>query len=277
MKSEKNNLSINKQGDMDGWGGILLSEIENFKVDPGKIAIWFLSDSCFVVKTAKCILYTDPYFGGSWPEHNSMRMTSVPLKPSLIKKADLILCSHEHADHCHYESLQPFYSNTESIFVGPKPAVKLMQDWNFSESRIKEVNPGDKVSCKDIDVYAAETYDPGSEGAVTYIIQASGTTLFFTGDSQYFDGFLKTGTKWDIDIAFINFGNSPPGKQYYMTPSDFLRTARDLRAKKAIPMHWDIWSYSYQDPIILNDLQKYEKNKVDILIMRLGDRVIYPY
>ena len=146
MELEKNNLNVHKQADV-GWEDILLSEIENFAVDPGKVAIWFLSDSCFVVKTAKCILYTDPFFGGSWPEHNVMRMTSVPLEPNLIKKADLVLCSHEHGDHCHYESLLPFHSNTKAKFVVPKPAAKLLRDWDFDESRIKEVNIGDKVSC----------------------------------------------------------------------------------------------------------------------------------
>jgi L-ascorbate 6-phosphate lactonase len=261
----------------NNWGDLLLTEIENFKVANGKVAIWFLSDSCFVIKTPDCVIYTDPYFGGAIPESGSMRMTFVPLEPNLIKKADLVLCSHEHADHCHQESLLPFYSNTKALFVGPKPAAKLMRDWNFSENRIKEVNPGNKVSFAGVDVYADYAHDPLSDGAITYIIKSGNITLFFTGDSWYFEGFLKTGNKWDIDIAFINFGNSPAGKQYYMTPSDFLRTARDLHTKKAVPMHWDIWTYSYQDPIILNDLQKYDQNKVDILIMRLGDKVVYPH
>jgi len=275
MKLENRNFNKHKQGDV-GWGDILLSEIDNFNVGPDKIAVWFLSDSCFAIKYAESIIYTDPYFGGSWPEHNSMRMTSVPLDPALIKKADVILCSHEHADHCHYESLLPFYLNTKAKFIGPAPAAKLMEEWGFDKNRIIEVSEGDIFNCKDLNIYATETNDPGSEGAVTYIIEAGKKTLFFTGDSQYFDGFLKIGNCWNIDIAFINFGNSPQGKQYYMTPSDFLRTARDLKARKAVPMHWDIWTYSYIDPVILNDMQKYEKQKVDITILRMGDRLVYP-
>ena len=33
------------------WGYVLLSEIENFKVHQGKVAMWFLSNCCFVIKT----------------------------------------------------------------------------------------------------------------------------------------------------------------------------------------------------------------------------------
>ena len=267
---------MNENVTVTNWGDTLLKEIDNFKVNKGKVAIWFLSDSCFVIKTPKTIIYTDPYFGGSILESGSMRMTSVPLEPYLIKKADAVLCTHEHGDHCHRESLMPFHSNTQAAFVGPQSATKLMKGWDFNVNRLKEVKIGDKISFKDVDIYITETCDPGSEGAVTYIIQAGGITLFHTGDSWYFEGFLEIGKKWDIDIAFINFGNSPPGKRFYMPPSDFLRTARDLKTKKAVPMHWDIWTYAYCDPIILKYVQQYDNYGVDVLIMRLSDRVVYP-
>lgn len=275
MRKKSNNLD-----DTDcliNWGDVLLSEIENFRVHQGKVAVWFLSNCCFVIKTSNCILYTDPYFGGSFREAGIMRMTCLPLEPGLIKKANLVLCSHEHNDHCHRESLCSFYTNTRAIFIGPQSTIDLMLSWNFNESRIKKVKIGDKISCNDIDIYTTDSNDPESKGAVSYLFNTGKINLFFTGDSQYFDGFLKIGKEWDIDIAFINLGNNPPGKKYYMTPSDFLRTARELQAKIAVPMHWDIWTYSYMDPIILNDFQKYENLKVNILIMRLGDKIVYPY
>ena len=258
------------------WGDFLLSDIENFIVDQDKVAIWFMSDSCFVIKTPKCILYTDPYFGGSFPETGGMRMTCLPLEPSLISEANVVLFTHEHDDHCHKESVLPFNSNTEAFFVGPKPVSELMEKWSFNNNRIKLVKPGDTLNFEDVEVAVTNAHDPFSDGAVTYIIRAGKITLFHTGDSRYFEGFLQIGKEWDINIAFINFGKNPPGKQYFMTPSDFFRTAQDLRAKKAVPMHWDIFKSIYQDPIILNDLQKYEQNKVDILIMRMGDKIILP-
>lgn len=275
MKSGRK--GVDKRETSINWGDILLSEIERFEVKRGKVAFWFLSDSCFVIKTPGQIIYTDPFFGGSFPEHGVMRMTCLPLEPNLIKKADIVLCTHEHADHCHRESLLPFLSNTKATFVAPKPAANLMREWDFSKDRIKEVKSGDKVSFGDVTIYATDTNDPTSDGAVTYVIQSGGVTLFHTGDSWYFDGFLKIGKLFNIDVAFINFGFNPPGKQWYLTPSDFLRTARELRAKKAVPMHWDIWRVTYLDPIVLKDFLKHEPSRIDVLIMRMGDRVIYPF
>jgi L-ascorbate 6-phosphate lactonase len=259
---------------MSSWGNVLLSEIEEFEVEQGKVVVWSLGGCGFVLRTPKQTLYIDPFFGGSYPEEGIMRMISLPLEPALIKKADIVLSTHEHEDHCHKGSLTPIYSNTGATFVGPKTSVKKFLEWGFKKSKIREVNSGDEILFEDIHIYVADSYDPLSKGAVTYIIQSGEVTLFHSGDSWYFDGFEKIGKKWSIDIAFINFGKNPPGKQLYMTPCDFLRAARDLRTRKAVPMHWDIWRYTYLDPVILYDFLKYWTPKLEVLIMRLGDKLI---
>ena len=259
---------------MSSWGNILLSEIEGFEVKPGKMVVWFLGGCGFVLRTPKQTIYIDPYFGGSIPEEGIKRLISLPLEPSLIKKADAALSTHEHEDHCNRESLAPIYSNTDATFVGPSTSVKKFLGWGFEESRVKKVKVGDEVVFEDVHIYVTDSYDPLAEASVSYIIQSGGVTLFHSADSWYFDGFEKIGKKWDIDIAFINFGKNPPGKQFYMNPCDFLRAARDLRTKKAVPMHWDIWKHTYLDPIVLNYFSKYPMPKVEVHIMRLGDKLV---
>jgi L-ascorbate 6-phosphate lactonase len=258
------------------WGDILLSEIESFQVEHGKIVLWFLGGCGFVMKTPEQTIYIDPYFGGSIPKHGVIRMIPVPLEPALIRKADVVLCTHEHEDHCDRDSLSPIYSNTNAEFVAPKAAVGKMRGWGFDEKRISEVKPNDEIKMKSLRICAAESYDPLSEGAVTYVLETEGASIFHSGDSWYFEGYLKIGERWNLDIALINFGKNPPGKQLYMTPCDFFRTAQDLHPRKAVPIHWDMWKHSYQDPIILNDLSRYWEPKFELLIMRLGDKLVYP-
>jgi L-ascorbate 6-phosphate lactonase len=258
------------------WGDILLSDIESYLVETGKIVLWFLGGTGFVLKTPEQLIYIDPYFGGSLPEFGVIRMIPIPIDPSMIKEADVVLCTHEHEDHCNKESLFPIYLNTDAQFIAPKAAVKKMRKWGFEKERIEELRPGDEIKFKDLDVHAAESYDPLSAGAVTYILQIGKTIVFHSGDSWYFEGYLKIGKRWNIDIALIDFGKNPPGKQIYMTPCDFFRTANDLQASNAVPIHWDIWKHSYQNPSILNELSRYFDLKSKLLIMRQGDRLVYP-
>lgn len=81
-------------------------------------------------------------------------MIPVPLEPTTIRRVDAVLCTHKHLDHCHKESLSPIHSNTQTLFVAPLPAVKLELDWGFDRGGIREVKPGDKVSLRDVDIYA---------------------------------------------------------------------------------------------------------------------------
>jgi L-ascorbate 6-phosphate lactonase len=258
------------------WGDILVSDIESYKVETGKIVLWFLGGTGFAIKTPEQLIYIDPYLGGSLPEFGAIRMIPIPMDPSMIKEANAVLCTHEHEDHCNKESLFPIYSNTNAQFIAPKTAVKKMQGWGFKKVRIEELVPGDEIKIKDLDIHATESYDPLSKGAVTYIIRVGKTTVFHSGDSWYFDGYLKIGKKWNIDIALIDFGKNPLGKQIYMTSCDFFRTANDLNTSIAVPIHWDIWKHSYQDPVILNELSRYLDFNSKILIMRQGDRLVYP-
>lgn len=166
---------------MSTWGDVLLSDIESYKVETGKIVLWFLGGTGFSLKTPKQLIYIDPYLGGSLPEFGAIGMIPIPMDPSMIKEADVVLCTHEHEDHCNKESLFPIYQRAQ--FIAPKPAVKKMQGWGFKKERIEELAPGDEIKIKGLDVNAAESYDPLSMGAVTYVLRIGKTTVFHSGDS----------------------------------------------------------------------------------------------
>jgi len=115
---------------MSGWGDFLINEIEVFRVEKGRVAIWSIGGCGFVIKTPKQIIYIDPCFGGSIPPE-ILRIIPVLFEPAVIRRADAVLCTHEHLDHCHKESLSPIYANTKSLFVAPSSAAKLELDWGL--------------------------------------------------------------------------------------------------------------------------------------------------
>ena len=88
-----------------------------------------------------------------------------------------------------------------------------------------------------------------------------------------------------MDLAFINCGKNPPYTptpealtgitKLYMNPCEFLEAARDLNAKKAIPIHWDIWRHSFLEPTIIQRMAREWMPDIEIHIMRLGDRITH--
>lgn len=260
---------------MYSWGDVIISDIEQSEVESGKVSIWFIGGSGIVVKTVKGIVYVDPYLGGSTPPL-LLRMTSIPFEAQLIKKADAVLCTHEHLDHCHKDTLTPIYEATKAVFIGPKSVTDLFTEWGFKGDRVKQVKAGDKVKILDIAVRVFEGFDPLAKSAVTYLLESQGVKIFHSGDSHYFKGFAEIGEGHRIDIAFISTGFNPKGMYFYLTPYDFSRVAQDLDAKIAVPIHWDLWRGLSLDPVVVEKIAAEWFPGVKVHIMRLGDRLLYP-
>ncbi|MCQ6558917.1 MBL fold metallo-hydrolase [Paenibacillus mendelii] len=66
-------------------------------------------------------------------------------------------------------------------------------------------------------------------------------TVYFAGDSGYFDGFKAIGERFDIDIALMPIGAYEPewfmGPQH-VTPEEALRAFTDIGARRFVPMHY---------------------------------------
>src|SRR5713226_5972056 len=78
----------------------LISDINDYESKPGELALWWLGQFSFVVKTGKHILYLDPYL-----TPKASRLVQSLLDPKEITHATLITGSHDHSDHIDHPSL----------------------------------------------------------------------------------------------------------------------------------------------------------------------------
>ena len=83
----------------------LIKEINNTDVKSGSLNIWWLGQEGYVIKSPDLVIYIDPYLStyaeritlGKPNEH--VRMMKSPILPEDVTNADLVLCTHDHADH----------------------------------------------------------------------------------------------------------------------------------------------------------------------------------
>ncbi|MBS7655717.1 hypothetical protein KEJ50_04360 [Candidatus Bathyarchaeota archaeon] len=54
-----------------------------------------------------------------------------------------------------------------------------------------------------------------------------------------------------------------------------VQIARDLGAKILIPMHWDLWSFSLENPNLVEREVKLRKYKIKTIILRIGEKYSY--
>src|SRR5688572_4488140 len=86
-------------------GAALLDDIHSTRPAPGEVAVWWLGQSGYAIKTASMLFYVDLYlsehltakYAASDKPH--IRMTEAPLRGSDITGAGWIFASHKHSDH----------------------------------------------------------------------------------------------------------------------------------------------------------------------------------
>ena len=152
---DKTNLGRFK---MSFWGDHIISDIENYQVGPGKMAIWFIGCTGNVLKSSKTLIYIDPFLGRPARPANTREMTPIPFKPEQVRKADAILSTHRHRDHCHKETLVPIYNNTEALFIGPETSNKKFLEFGIDDSRMKVMKPDEEISFFDMKIIACDPY-----------------------------------------------------------------------------------------------------------------------
>jgi len=254
----------------------LLEEIESRQINKG-VVLWWLGGSSYVLKTPQSLIYVD-LFTGPAPSDTLTKLTKdIPdlIDPAEIKKADLVLSTHEHIDHCHQESLLPIYESTKAIFVGAPSSVKHFKAWGFDEQRIIELRPQQSFHLLDVNILAQPNKDCADKDAVSYLFQVGNICLFEGGDSLYFDEFKAIGKKWDIDIALLNYFTDPPDVEFVQTmvPSEVAQAAQDLGASILIPKHWDIWKELKANPADV--AMELDGSSVTPLILKQGEEFEY--
>ena len=180
--------------------------------------IKWLGHASWKIKAAGKVIYIDPYEG------------------SYDEKADLILSTHHHDDHCKPEKVMQARGDKTVIVAPPECGKKLGLP-------VKSLKPGEKTTFGDVTVEAVEAYNykrfrsPGNpfhpKGiGVGYLVRAEGKTVYHAGDTDFIDEMKKLR---NVDLLLI-----PAGGTYTMDAAEAAEATLAIKPKQAVPMHiWD--------------------------------------
>jgi L-ascorbate metabolism protein UlaG (beta-lactamase superfamily) len=212
------------------------------------IEIEWLGHSAFKIKTANKIIYIDPF------------------KLNNFEKADIILITHSHYDHCSLADLQKITQDNSIIVCTP--------DCQSTIARIELkiqlflVEPGKEADFEDIKIKAVPSYNlnknfhPRSENYVGYIIQFKNITIYHAGDTDNIKEMSQL-SEYGKNKTFIAL--LPVGGTYTMTAEEAAKAASIIKPTLAIPMHYDSIVGSQADAEKFSELCKKEGIKVEIL------------
>ena len=171
-----------------------------------------LGHCCLVIEVNGLRILTDP---GMWTveEHKT------------VKDIDVVLITHDHADHIHLESLQQIVSNNPNAKVYTNSGVGK----SLSEEGIlfETLEGTSKISIKDIEL---EAFDCDHE-AIYPSIDLPQNTGYWIAKDLFYPGDSLTNPGRPVNVLAL------PVAGPWMTIGQGLDYAKDVRPKKCFPVH----------------------------------------
>lgn len=175
-----------------------------------------------------------------WLGHDSFRIKGdglvIYIDPWQIEdgpKADLILITHDHRDHCSPADVAKVQKEDSVIVTVAGAAAKL-------SGQIQVVKPGDELRVKGIPISAVPAYNvnkfrspgvpfhPRESAYVGFAVTVEGQRIYHAGDT---DCIPEMGSI-NADIALL-----PVSGTYVMTADEAVEAAAIIKPQIAIPMH----------------------------------------
>jgi L-ascorbate 6-phosphate lactonase len=253
----------------------LLSEIEG-SPHGDAVRIWGLGGSGFVVRSGDEIVYIDPWLVPPGPERTTHRVYPPPFPPYAVRRALAVLSTHEHEDHCNTETLLGINRSTGARFAGPRSSAKKALAAGYPPSRVVILHPGDGYEVSpSLTVRAFQVRDPYEDSALMYLIETPRGNILHSGDTSYFEGFKEVGNVYRVDVALLNFGKQIPTseKPYYMNADRLASAAMDLGARVVVPMHWNLWVETREDPSPIEAILRARSPGSKLVILEGGEKL----
>jgi L-ascorbate 6-phosphate lactonase len=256
----------------------LVDKIHDTKVEKGEIALFYLAQAGFCIKTSgnkKVVI--DAYLSDAAERlFNFKRMIPAVITAEEVD-ADLYLSTHSHIDHLDTDALPVINKKRKTYFIGSPDCEELYKQSNISKERYHILKFPGEWNGKWISIKAvyADHGDLAPE-AIGMLIDIEGIKIYHAGDTCFSPEKIKASINSDIDIMIspINgqFGN--------LNASEACKLAVLLTPKVVIASHF--WMFLQHvseggvgDPATF--LKESEKLPEDIKAMVMAPGELFMY
>ncbi|MBN1956260.1 MAG: MBL fold metallo-hydrolase [Anaerolineae bacterium] len=175
-----------------------------------------------------------------WLGHDSFRLEGPPViywDPRNLKgeppRADLVLVSHEHFDHCSPNDVARISGPETIVLAGGTAADQI--------PGARRIRPGDRLTLDEVEVEAVPAYNltkfrspgvpfhPRESEHVGFIVTIDGVRVYFAGDTDAIPEMADI----DCDVALL-----PISGTYVMTVEEAMEAAQTLQPQVVVPMHY---------------------------------------
>ena len=230
---------------------------------PGSLRITWYGHASALVETAGGRVLLDPVFGERCSPSEVLgprRLHPVPVPVHRIPPVDAVVISHDHYDHLDLPTVTELVRTQRAPFVVPLGVGAHLERWGVPQERIIELDWHEDTRLGGVTLTATPARHFSGRGLArdrtlwcSWVIEAGGRRVFYTGDTGYFDAFAGIGERYGpFDATLIQVGAYADGwPDIHMTPEEGVATNLDVRGGLLIPVHWATFNlalHSWREP-----------------------------
>lgn len=292
---------------VSGVGKAIIADVDAFTPPVGAVAIWFIGQAGFIIKfSSGTVCYLDPWLSDL---SGGPRAYPIPLDPHLITNCDILLTSHDHADHIDVDA-DPIIlrQSPQATWVAPHGAVALVRRLGGAEERTVLLGGDDATTVRDVRItaipsthygfFSEERYTldeealyatlpaqlpperRGMERFIGFVLECDGFTIYHAGDNNGYRGFLERLARWpqfDLMLLPINgrdWFREQTGMIGNFTYREAAQVANQAHARLLIPYHYDGFVSNNEYPDALLRYVQNDGPRVPVRVLQIGERAL---
>jgi L-ascorbate metabolism protein UlaG (beta-lactamase superfamily) len=259
------------------------------KLPDNKPVITWFGHSSYLIKIDGKHILVDPVFSGyaspfkinSAKNFDGSNVYGVDDMPPI----DILLITHDHYDHCDYETLLKIQNSTKNIITSLGVASHF-EHWGFDVNKVTELDWNESIEIiprfKFTATPARHFSGRGFERAKTlwssFVLKTNNYSLYLGADSGYDTHFKEIGQQYGpFDLAILESGQyNEAWAKIHMMPEETVQASIDLQAKLLLPVHWGKFSlalHPWNEPIE-RVVKKADELQVKITTPLIGEPII---
>jgi len=248
--------------------------------------VWFGHSSYFIQIDGRRFL-VDPVFSGSASPFSFMtkafkgtdRYATDDLPP-----IDYLFITHDHYDHLDYKTIRQLIPKVSTVITSLGTGEHL-EYWGYDPGRIIEndwcqhidLEPGFTVDTIPARHFSGRWFKRNQALWTSFVLQTPNQKIFIGGDSGYDKHFAETGNTFGgFDLAILENGQyNPYWKHIHLMPNEILQAAKELKAKRILPVHsskFALGNHEWDEPLKLIT-ENNKKENLDIITPMIGEKV----
>ena len=225
--------------------------------------VTWLTQAGLLFDTGKIKIMVDPYLSDSIGEICPEKKRRIPADEKFLEiKPDVLLITHEHADHLDEKTLKRILDGKKMTVLAAENAYRRLVGFGGEHNYVL-LAPHSVWSEGGVTFYSVRA-EHSDRTAVGFIIDDGSETFYVSGDTLYnydvIDDVLDLAPD-GVDFAFLPIN----GKGNNMHARDAADLAYEIGAKCAIPLHYGLFddltpeAFDFEDAIIL---EPYKETKL---------------